>query len=256
MPKQKTIPGLVRIGTSNVHIPGNKTTFPPEFQLKSRLHYYSSIFNTVEVNSCFYKTPQRSTYEKWELDVPRDFQFSLKLSKEVTHAKELESDLTCMENFLGNAKGLSAKKGCLLVQFPGKISLDHFEKVENILAEIERHDPAHDWRVAVEFRNESWYTAETTELLDEFGAVMVMHDFKKAPNFQVKGQASFIYLRFHGPEGNYRGSYPDKFLKEKAADIKTWSEQGKDVYVYFNNTAGQAFENATALKTLLRNEKS
>lgn len=252
MPRKKINKGLIRIGTSNVHIPGNKTTFPPEYQLKSRLHYYSSIFNTVEVNSCFYKTPQLSTYQKWELDVPADFQFTLKLSKEVTHAKELESDLACMENFLGNAKGTRNKKGCLLVQFPGKISLDHFEKVELILAEIERHDPAHEWRIAVEFRNESWYTAETWELLDEFDAVMVMHDFKKAPNFELRGKAPFIYMRFHGPEGNYRGSYTDEFLKEKAIDINRWSGEGKDVYLYFNNTAGEAFENAVALKKLCK----
>ena len=250
MPLKKINKGLIRIGTSNVHIPGNKTTFPPEYQLKSRLHYYSSIFNTVEVNSCFYKTPQLATYQKWELDVPADFQFTLKLSKEVTHAKELESDLACMENFLGNAKGTGNKKGCLLVQFPGKISLDHFEKVERILLEIERHDPGHKWRIAVEFRNESWYTAETWELLDEFDAVMVMHDFKKASNFQIRGKAPFIYMRFHGPDGNYRGSYTDEFLKEKAIDIKRWSGEGKDVYVYFNNTAGETFENAVALKKI------
>lgn len=236
------------IGTSNVHIPGNKSKFPPEYQLKSRLHYYSTLFNTVEVNSCFYKTPQLSTYKKWELDVPNDFQFSLKLSKEVTHAKELQSDLACMENFLGNAKGVESKKGCLLVQFPGKISLDHFEKVEQILGEIERHDPEHDWKIAVEFRNESWYVGETWELLDEFGAVMVMHDFKKAPNWETRNTADFLYLRFHGPEGNYRGSYSDEFLKEKAGEIKAWNEDGKEVYVYFNNTAGNAFENAVFLQ--------
>jgi uncharacterized protein YecE (DUF72 family) len=57
-------------------------------------------------------------------------------------------------------------------------------------------------------------------------------------------------MRFHGPEGNYRGSYTDEFLKEKAIDIKRWSGEGKDVYVYFNNTAGEAFENAVALKKL------
>ena len=72
---------IIRIGTSNGHLPGNKITFPPPFQLKSRLHYYSTLFNSIEVNSCFYKTPLRSTYEKWVQDVPEDFGFTLKLSR-------------------------------------------------------------------------------------------------------------------------------------------------------------------------------
>jgi uncharacterized protein YecE (DUF72 family) len=148
--------GKLRIGTSNVHLPGNKQTFPPEFQLTSRLRYYSSIFNTVEVNSCFYKTPLPSTYVKWALDVPDDFQFTLKLSKAVTHAKDLEGDLSCMDQFIHSAAGTGMKKGCILIQFPGKISLDHFSKVEEILVELDRLDENREWKKAVEFRNAGW----------------------------------------------------------------------------------------------------
>jgi uncharacterized protein YecE (DUF72 family) len=246
--KPRLSKGIIRIGISNVHIPGNKSSFPPEFQSGSRLNYYSSIFNTVEVNSCFYKTPQLKTYERWRLDVPEDFQFTLKLSKEISHAPGLENDLSCMEGFLKNATGTGNKKGCLLIQFPGRISLEHFQKVENILMEAERLDPQSEWRIAVEFRNDSWYKSETRELLDEFSAAMVVHDFKKGKNPELRGRADFAYVRFHGPEGDYRGSYTDEYLAEKARMLSEWAEQGKDVYVYFNNTAGNAFENAMRLK--------
>lgn len=242
--------GRIRIGISNVQLGGNKSTFPPEYQQKSRLNYYSSIFNTVEVNSCFYKTPRLQTYERWALDVPEDFQFTLKLSKEVSHAPDLAGDLACMEGFFASAIGAGAKKGCLLIQFPGKIDLEHFQKVEDILMEVERLDPAREWKVAAEFRNESWYTAETWELLDEFGATMVLHDFKKAKNASLRGKAPFVYLRLHGPAGDYRGSYDDDFLRRQAELVGTWAAEGKDVYVYFNNTAGDAFHNAVTLKNL------
>lgn len=243
--------GRIRIGSSNTVVPGNKKSFPPAFQLKSRLHYYSSIFNTVEVNSCFYKTPLLSTYEKWSKDVPEDFQFSLKVSKEITHAKNLQSNLACMESFINAAGGTGNKKGCLLIQFPGKISLDYFEKVELILQEIQKQDASDQWRKAVEFRNASWYTGETRELLDEYNATMVLHDFAKARNFELAGKAGFVYIRFHGPKGNYRESYTDLFLKSKASEINDWLEEGKDVYVYFNNTMGSAFDNARTLKAIL-----
>ena len=243
--------GKIRIGTSNVHIPGNKSTFPPPYQLKSRLHYYSTLFNTVEVNSCFYKTPQRSTYEKWANDVPDDFQFTLKLSKDITHVPELRNDIACMDNFLQAATGAGNKKGCLLIQFPGKISLAHFNEVEQILEQLRLHDPDHEWRPAVEFRNDSWYIRETTELLNEFDATMVLHDFSKARVSHVDTKTNFVYMRFHGPTGNYRESYSDHALDEKVEVIREFLRSGKDVYAYFNNTAGNAFENARYLQAKL-----
>ncbi|HEX2629132.1 MAG TPA: DUF72 domain-containing protein [Chitinophagaceae bacterium] len=243
--------GKIRIGISNGQIPGNKSTFPPEYRLKSRLHYYSTLFNTIEVNSCFYKTPLQSTYEKWANEVPEDFQFTLKLSKEITHAKDLENDLACMEDFLRSASGTGNKKGCLLIQFPGKITLEHFSKVEQILVQLRLHDPDSQWRPAIEFRNESWYIGETTELLNEYNATMVLHDFSKAKIASWNGNADFVYIRFHGPSGNYRDSYNEKVLEEKAIIIKEFARAGRDVYVYFNNTAGNAFENAKYLQSKL-----
>lgn len=243
--------GHIWIGTSNASIPGNKSTFPPAFRYKSRLHYYASIFNTVEINSCFYKTPQLSTYERWATEVPVDFCFTLKLSKQITHSKEAAVDIPCMDHFLKTAAGTASKKGCLLVQFPGKLTLDGFEKVEQILYHLQELDPLQHWRKAVEFRNPSWYTGETIELLDEFNAAMVLHDHPKARNFEHKTKADFIYLRYHGPQGNYRDSYPPAFLKGQAQLIKEWRSKVKDVFVYFNNTIGDAFHNALDLKKLL-----
>jgi len=245
------MPGKLRIGISNGHIPGNKSSFPPPYQLRSRLHYYSSLFDTIEVNSCFYKTPLRSTYEKWVADVPDDFQFTLKLTRDITHAKELKSDLTCMDNFLHAAEGAGNKKGCLLIQFPGKINLEHFNQVENILDHLRMHDPGYEWRRAIEFRNESWYVGETTELLNEYHATMVLHDFSRAKVSAFAGNADFVYMRFHGPTGNYRDSYSDSILDEKAEVITAFLQTGRDVYVYFNNTAGNAFENARYLQSRL-----
>lgn len=243
--------GRIRIGISNVVVPGSKKTFPPSFQSRSRLHYYSSIFNTVEINSSFYKTPLRTTFEKWKNDVPGNFRFSLKLSKEVTHTKNLDNDLSSIQSFMKAASGTGNKKGCILIQFPGKITLDYFDKVEQILQELQQYDPSHKWRTAIEFRDTSWYTGETSELLNTYNAAVVLHDFKKAKLFTIMTRADFVYIRFHGPRGDYRESYTDGFLQSKAEAIRNWISEGKDVYVYFNNTMGNAFENAGMLQSLL-----
>ena len=243
--------GKVRIGTSNGYMPGNKSTFPPEFQIKSRLHYYSQLFNTIEVNSSFYKTALRSTYEKWIEEVPGDFQFTLKLSKGITHDATLDADISTIERFFHSASGVRNKKGCLLIQFPGKITIEYFARLEKLFEHIRMCDPSAEWRKAIEFRNESWQIGETTELLDEFNATMVIHDFAKVKVAKTNCKANFVYMRFHGPAGNYRDSYTLQFLEEKAAQIKLMSATGKDVYVYFNNTIGSAFENAYLLQSKL-----
>jgi uncharacterized protein YecE (DUF72 family) len=64
-----------------------------------------------------------------------------------------------------------------------------------------------------------------------------------------------VYVRFHGPNGGYRGSYTDDFLYEYAQYIKEWMAEGKDIYAYFNNTMGDAINNLVTLKSFLEPEE-
>lgn len=240
--------GIVYIGTSNIVVPGNKQSFPPAFKDKSRLHYYASLFNTVEINSSFYKVPMPATFEKWAADVPPGFKFSIKLWRNITHAKDLGFILSDIDSFLTAADKAGKQKGPLLIQFPGKITIDHYNKVAAILERVDVHSS--DCKMAVEFRHTSWYINETMELLDEYKASLILHDMPKSKNMQLNKKAKFVYLRFHGVAGDYRGSYSDAALKHYARLIKTWAAQGKEVYAYFNNTIGAAFENARSLQKL------
>ena len=144
MGKQKK--GTVRIGTSNIVVPGPKLSFPVAFQQKSRLHYYSSLFNTLEVNSTFYKVPMPSTFEKWSVDVPEDFRFTIKLWKEITHSKHLKHDLDHINTFLQAAERMGKKKACLLIQFPGKITLEYYTELKKKFIRIKEEDPQKKWR--------------------------------------------------------------------------------------------------------------
>ena len=246
--------GNLYIGTSGIVVPGSKQTFPEAFKNTSRLHYYATLFNTLEVNSSFYKVPLPTTFEKWALDVPSEFQITVKLWRDITHVKDLEFNLENIDHFMRALSLMTEKKGCLLIQFPASITSAYTKKAEEILQRLQKMDPDQTWRKALEFRHPSWYHAEIYSLLDNYQASIVLHDMPKSHTEMLNKKADFVYLRFHGIKGDYRGSYPDNLLKKYAEKILAWLRQGKDVYAYFNNTMGDAFSNAQMLRQYIQED--
>lgn len=245
---------LFYCGTSNIVLPvRNKGFFPDEYRDKSRLNYYSSLLNTVEVNSSFYKLPLARTVEKWANDVPEDFRFTFKLSKSITHAKELDYNAEDVVNFFRVVDNAANKKGCILIQFPASIKVSKFQKLKQLLDEITAVS-TQDWHLAVEFRDSSWYRDTVYQMLESYKAVVVMHDMPKSFTPIIDMEQNFVYLRFHGQAGDYRGGYDDDFLRDHAANIRDWLEQGLPVFAYFNNTIGDAVHNAIMLDSFLRSE--
>ncbi len=239
--------GVFRSGTSGLVLSEpNKQYYPKEFKEKSRLTYYSSKFNSIEINSSFYKIPRCQTYHNWSAQVKEDFQFSVKLWKGITHDKKWSFQQHDFELFFSALNCLGEKKGCLLIQFPAGMPID-LNKFRTILEQVKKMDANDSWRIAVEFRHHRWYGKSIFEILDEFNASLVLHDMPNSRMDKLLGKPSFVYLRFHGEKGDYRGTYNVDFLDQKAHEIKNWLNRGLDVYAYFNNTIGGAAEN---LKTL------
>ena len=145
---------------------------------------------------------------------------------------------------------LGKKKGCLLIQFPAQTGLD-FHGFNRLMESITNLNSLQSWRIAIEFRHIKWYTKEVFAILDGYNASLVLHDMPKSVPPEVNEKASFIYLRFHGEKGDYRGSYSDHYLEERAVEIQSWRNRGKDVYVYFNNTIGDAALNLVKLQSLV-----
>lgn len=241
-------------GTSNVVVPArNKEGYPPEYRDKSRLCYYGSLFNSVEVNSTFYKLPMPKTVAKWTTEVPEGFKFTFKLWQEITHQKGFNFDPDLVHRFMQVIDQAGDKKGCLLIQFPPGTTAN-LHQLHLLLQEVRQAGAAQSWRVAVEFRHRSWYQEAVYELLDQHGATMVLHDLPASAAPLREGEADFIYLRFHGPQGGYRGSYSDDFLYEYTQYIKDWMLDGKTVYAYFNNTMGEAVKNLMTLNRMVQEE--
>lgn len=236
-------------GTSGVTLPLPKSGFPPQFQDKSRLHYYASLFNSVEVNSIFYKLPKPSTIANWRESVPDHFRFTFKVSKTITHVKGLQFSATDVDDFIKVVNNVGHKKGCLLAQFPPSLKIEKLDGLQRLLEALGERTQNNEWRVAVEFRHSSWYEREVYELLQEFNVSLVIHDMLASATPLQEVTGDFIYLRFHGPEPRYGGDYSDAVLQKYAGYIQTWMNEQKTVFTYFNNTVGAAVKNLQTLNS-------
>ncbi len=239
-------------GLSGLVLPIPKSKFPAEYQEASRLTYYATFFNSIEFNSTFYKLPLASTIIKWGQQVPENFKFTFKLWKQITHNKNLEFTNENVAKFFNVIANAGPKKGCVLIQFPPSLGKFAFPQLDALLKCISLHNTKNEWSIAVEFRNKTWYDEDVYELLEKYSAALVIQDIPKSRTPMIDHSSSFIYIRFHGPSGNYRDSYDDAFLAEYATYIREWMEEGKTVFVYFNNTMGDAFKNLEMLNAYIR----
>jgi uncharacterized protein YecE (DUF72 family) len=234
-------------GLSGLQLDIPKYLYPPPYENASRLTFYSSLFNSIEFNSSFYKIPQSSTVAKWAASVHGNFRFTFKLWKGITHVKDLNFDSEDIFAFFKSINAVNEKKGCVLVQFPPGLGEEYIVQLDKLLSCIIDINATMDWKIAVEFRNKSWYHDDVYDLLNFYNAAIVVQDIPKSATPFINHKSDFIYIRFHGPTGNYRESYSEDFLYEYASYINEWIDEGKIVYVYFNNTMGDALKN---LKTL------
>ncbi len=234
-------------GTSGLQTPIPKRDFPPAFADKSRLSFYASLYNSIEINSSFYKLPIYKTLARWATEVPDNFRFTFKLWKEITHRKNFDFAADDVQAFMDSINAVGNKTGTLLVQFPPSLTASALPQLQGLLTLLREVDTTQRWPVAVEFRHRSWYQDNTYTLLDEFSASMVIHDMPASAAPLQLMEAGHAYFRFHGPNGGYHGSYEDDYLSEYAGYIRETLEDEKTVYVYFNNTAGNALGNLNTL---------
>ncbi len=234
-------------GTSGLQIAIPKRSFLPAQQHLSRLAFYALHESSIEINGSFYKIPQAKTISRWVTEVPAAFRFTFKLWKAITHKKNLLFNVSDLERFMEVLEPAKFNKGCLLVQFPPGLQAGAQPQLEELLSLLKTFD----WPVSVEFRHLSWYTDNIYELLKSHQAAMVLQDMPKSASPLRLTADKLVYVRFHGPSGDYKGSYSDSFLYEYAGYIHEWQQEGRQVYVYFNNTAGAALQNLHMLKHYL-----
>jgi uncharacterized protein YecE (DUF72 family) len=218
------------IGTSGWTYRGWRGSFYPEdLAAKNWLKWYAEQFPTAEINGSFYRTPSLKAVRAWRNQTPDNFLFAWKASKYITHWKQLsekcENSLELLESRL---KVLEPKVGPVLFQLPPQFQANK-ERLASFLKMLNKKR-----QYAFEFRHESWYEDEILKLLREHDISLCLSDHHDAPS-PWEATASFVYIRGHGPAGDYKDRYPPRTLKKWSEDIAKWRKKRLTVYCYFDN---------------------
>jgi uncharacterized protein YecE (DUF72 family) len=210
----------------------------------SHLQRYASRLAAVEINSSFYRSHRRETYERWAENVPKGFRFSVKAPKLLTHEHCLEDTGAALTQFLGEISGLGGKLGCVLVQLPPSLAYDP-RTVESFFTALRARyrGPA-----ACEPRHPTWFTGAADRRLEAHGIARVAADPSCGEGGDEPSASQRIaYFRLHGSPVMYHSSYDAGYLDRLAARLRELSRH-RTVWCVFDNTArGAATANAIEL---------
>ena len=240
------------------------TVYPPHGSKFDPLGYLAQYFDTIEINSPFYRIPPPTHAKSWVKRVAAndDFRFTTKIFRGFTHEKEApaKDDLKAFRNYLDPLMDAD-RLGAILIQFPWsfKNSPESREKL------VELFDAFRDYPKSLEVRHATFQEREFYDFLDEHDVAWVnvdqplFHDSVK-PADTVTGPVG--YARLHGR--NYEKWFAHEESWERynylysAQELEPWVERvehmakSRDTYVITNNHfRGQAILNAGDLKASL-----
>ena len=233
----------VLIGTSGWHYDSWRGRFYPEgLPIKAQLQYYASQFEAAELNGVFYRTPTPNAVKSWKEQTGKNFVFTWKASKFITHWKRLSANsVNSLELMESRLSLLGEKAAPVLFQLPPNFKAD----ADRLSAFLRMLSPKR--RYSIEFRNPSWYSPQIMRLLSEDNISLCISDHHDAPA-PWRRTADFVYVRGHGPGGHYSTDA----LAGWAKRISSWKAQGCDVFVFFDNDQKSAAPiDALKLKQIL-----
>lgn len=247
-----------------VYPPGIPRGFDP-------LRFLSRYFDTIEINSSFYRPPDRRVAESWAERVRsrRRFRFTAKLWRRFTHQRDeafTRQEVAAVRNGLTPLAD-AGRFGALLLQFPW--SFRRTDENRQWLDDVTR--AFRRFPLVLEVRHASWNVPEFYEELRERGIGFVNIDqplFRHSIGPSARATAPVGYVRVHGR------NYQDWFRKGAGVEarydylyspqeLQPWAERTREVaadaaetYVITNNHyRGKAVVNALMLRSMLTGER-
>lgn len=211
----------VLIGTSGFSYPAWRGRFYPEKMPESKmLGFYAGRLPTVEINNTFYRMPPPEILQRWAAETPDGFRFALKSPRRITHDKKLVDVAAAVEKLDQAAQALGEKLGPVLFQLPPFLRKD-LVRLDDFLAGLPK-----SIRPAVEFRHESWFSADVLARLKVHGAALCIAESEDlATPFEATTGWGYLRLR--------RQDYDDAAIRQWAEKLK--AQSWETAYVYFKH---------------------
>jgi uncharacterized protein YecE (DUF72 family) len=187
------------------------------------LKFYSSVFDYVEIDSSFYRTPNVFMVKNWLKRTPENFKFTAKFPKVITHDKRLKDVSKELEYFLQSMLPLKDKTLALLIQLPP--SLNMIEGIENLRELVPELD--NRFRYAVEVRDRSWFQDLAYNFFADNNICMVWSQLAELMTPPVV-TTDFLYLRFIGDRTISEEDF-GRIQKDRVMEMKTWASKVKKV---------------------------
>jgi len=220
-----TAAGRVYVGCSGWAYPTWKPAFYPEkLASKKFLEYYATRLNSVEVNYTFRSFPRRTAIDSWLAQTSPDFRFSFKAPQRITHFQRLQDSGPTLEAFAGAIAPVAeaGRLGPVLFQLPPNFKAD-----EGRLAQFLADAHSCRFRIAFEFRHESWFDAAIYKLLERHNASLCVAESDDLATPDV-ATADFSCYRRRKTE------YSDTELAQITAGLQERTLRG-DVFAYFKH---------------------
>ena len=190
---------------------------------KDELVYYSSQFNSIELNATFYRIFPAEQFEKWYDKTPENFKFFPKLNQEISHWKRLQETEAVVEHYLYNASNLKEKLGTVFLQMHTNFAPKDFDRVVTFIEKWPKQIP-----LTVEFRHTDWFNDAT--VANELYQLLETNNVSNTI-VDTAGRRDIMHMRLTNPTAfvryvgaNHESDYTR--LDDWVQRLKEWKDQG------------------------------
>mgnify|MGYP001227756321 CR=1 FL=1 len=226
----------VRIGCAKWNRADLKNFYPRG--TKDELEYYSTQFNSIELNASFYRMFPEEQFEKWKSKASEDFKFFPKVPRIISHIKRLNDTNEITDDFIKNILPLQEKMGMVFLQLREDFGPQNIDRVEKFFQHWPEEVP-----LSIEFRNADWYKDE--KIADEINDLMIKHHVShvitdsagRRDLLHMRLTTNSAFIRYNG--ANHKSDY--NRLDEWLGRIEEWHEMGlKNLYFFVHQNVEEA----------------
>jgi len=198
---------------------------------KDELSYYSTQFNSIELNATFYGMPPAERVVTWRDKTPDDFRFFPKITQSISHMRRLNNVEQLTDEYCDNIAHFEHKLGMVFLQLHDNFGYKNYERLVSFIENFPKVIP-----LAVELRNTSWFNEQ--RISDE---VYHLLEANQMTNILVDtaGRRDLLHMRLTTPVAfvRYVGANDPQSDRDRLDEwvnrIKTWVDQGlRDVYFF------------------------